>query len=184
FIAGLGPAGYYYYNTFSDCGGGFCSGGTWTHHVGLTRTSLRGDTLAVDFEVEPNDSPGTAQVASLPFVVQADIDRNDLGTFNSAIFWNQDNSDQEAQDWYTFTLDSQTAVAIHLDFSGSPTLTDLDVYLFNSTANTNIDYSVADNAGTGVYTETLSTTLDAGTYVLGVQAFITTERVTYSLSIQ
>lgn len=58
---GIGPIGYYYYNTFSDCGGGFCSGATWTHNVGLVASSLQGDTADYDLESEPNDSPGTAQ---------------------------------------------------------------------------------------------------------------------------
>jgi hypothetical protein len=67
---GTGPIGYYYYNSFSDCGGGFCSGATWTHNVGLIVSSLRGDTVDYELETEPNDSPDTAQSANPPAVIK------------------------------------------------------------------------------------------------------------------
>jgi hypothetical protein len=76
----IGPIGYYYYNTFSDCGGGFCSGATWKHNVGLVASSLRGDTADYDFEAEPNDSPGTAQTITPSWDVHGYCGDEDGGT--------------------------------------------------------------------------------------------------------
>lgn len=58
--AEVGPIGYYYYRAFEDCGGGFCSGGSWEYNVGLVHSSMLGDNLDYDLEVEPNNSMAEA----------------------------------------------------------------------------------------------------------------------------
>lgn len=43
FQPGVGPLGYYYSFSFSDCGGGFCSGSSTTTNVALSSYSLEGE---------------------------------------------------------------------------------------------------------------------------------------------
>ncbi len=217
---GIGPIGYYYYNTFSDCGGGFCSGATWTHNVGLVASSLQGDTADYDLESEPNDSPDTAQTANPPSTIkgsgsvtdgtavivngiqeaEANDSPNDPQNLNGPILvtgdakvgdsssnfsytYNSNNYSVDAEDWYTFSLNSQTTVTITLDFQQSSTA-DLDLFLFDDQFSTMLGLSVADNPNTGNPTETITKTLDTGTYIIAVDAFATPEGSTdYTLNV-
>jgi len=217
---GTGPIGYYYYNSFSDCGGGFCSGATWTHNVGLVASSLRGYTVDYELETEPNDSPDTAQSANPPAVIKGSGNVTDgtLVGLNEAqeseannspgeaqslsvsalvtgdanvgdLFWNfvfnYQGTDYsvDAEDCYIFTLTSQSAVTIKLNFQGSSSA-DLDLYLFNSSASTLLFFSVDNNPISGNPTETISETLDPGTYVIAVDAYATPDgSVEYTLDL-
>jgi hypothetical protein len=66
YLEGVGPVGYSYSSSYSSCGGGFCSGSSTSHELGLVASSLRGDSVDYDLEVEPNDAPSEAQALSLP----------------------------------------------------------------------------------------------------------------------
>ncbi len=72
FKPGLGLLGYRYFHSWSFSGGGFSSGGSDTYDVGLTATSLRGDSLDYSLEVESNNAVVDAMPLSLPANVRGD----------------------------------------------------------------------------------------------------------------
>jgi hypothetical protein len=187
YMEGIGPAGYHYYNSYSSCGGGFCSGGTREYNVGLAAASLRGDTVDYDlepFEMEPNDSPAAAQSIDLfngitGFIRESDpgtemlLDGGSYGTYSATV-----------GDWYSITLDTAVAVKITLDFTGSKKATDIDLFLFDSSGAVQLGQSFEDNPATGDYTEIIKQFLDAGTYVIGLQAFKANAKEIYTLTFQ
>lgn len=69
----IGPIGYYVHSSMSDWSS---SDGGWsssrTTNVGLTASSLRGDTLDYDLEVEPNNQISQATPITLPTKIQGD----------------------------------------------------------------------------------------------------------------
>lgn len=65
----VGPIAYHHLNSFSFCGGNFCSGGTHEYNLGLIASSRRGDSVASALEVEPNNKPAQAMPLSLPATV-------------------------------------------------------------------------------------------------------------------
>lgn len=69
----VGPVGYYAYFSMSDPSSS--DGGWWasnTTHIGLTASSLRGDTLNYTLEIEPNNQTAAATPIALPATVQGD----------------------------------------------------------------------------------------------------------------
>jgi len=222
YVEGIGPIGYYYYNSFSDCGGGFCSGATWTHNVGLIASSLRGDTVDYDLEAEPNDSPDAAQSVNLsvdieghcgdedggtpitlnetaevepndhpqqtaqtldqPTIINGDIQDDD--TFTAIDFdYGGTNWPRAVEDWYTFTLTSDTTVNVELNHEGQLS-TEIQLYLFNDTGTTSMGNILALDEPIDPTTTTRSIThsLNAGTYLIAIDAWDTDAvRVDYTL---
>jgi hypothetical protein len=70
FQPGIGPVGYYYYNAYDSCGGGFCSGSNDTLDIGLTASSFWGDVPDYELEHEPNNAPAQANIISLPIAIR------------------------------------------------------------------------------------------------------------------
>ena len=71
--AGVGPVGYYAYFSMSDLSspdGGWSSSNTT--NIGLTASSLRGDAVDYQLEVEPNNLISQATVLTLPARVKGD----------------------------------------------------------------------------------------------------------------
>jgi len=81
----VGPLGYYYYNSFSDCGGGFCSGATWKYNIGLVLSSLQGDSVSYELEQESNNLKSTATNISLQQSIWGDLVEPDSNAANQAI---------------------------------------------------------------------------------------------------
>lgn len=82
---------------------------------------------------------------------------------------------REVEDFYSFTLNDQTTVTITLDIGDSTA--DLDLYLYDAEATT-----LLDSSNSGGDQESITTTLDPGTYVVGVDAFNGSS--SYTLTIQ
>ena len=213
---GIGAIGYYYYNSFSDCGGGFCSGATWTQNVGLVASSLRGDTVDYELETEPNDSPDTAHVTNLPANIKGSCTVNDEGTvfINEFPEAEQNDTPQTAQnlganasisgdieigdeftwvtykwlsqtyqvgveDWYKFSLTSASLVSIELNYDSSPNA-EIWLFLFRYSSTTDMGTAVGYKAGTDT-TKQLSYTLDPGDYLIAIVASVTPGRTNYTL---
>ena len=193
FRANIGPVGYYYYNSFSDCGGNFCSGATWRHNVGLTASSLTGQANPLVAESEPNDSPAAAQslskanpvigvvsvstttnVGNTPITVTVVPDGGGSVTMTTLV-----------EDWYKFSLVSAATVTITLSFEGSPTA-DLDVFLIDAAVTTLYGYSVHDNqvAPKDQNERIIISNLPAGDYRIGVDAFLAPGEVTYTVQLE
>lgn len=177
FIPDVGPIGYRYYNSFSDCGGGFCSGATWETNIGLILSSLLGDNIEYELEVEPNDSYQAAQNIADAVIVLGDIDESDTGTEYIVDGYTPNPT---IQDFFTFTLPQSMftmGVFISVEFSGAPASTDLDLFLFNSNTTQLLDFSWGDNAQSGYQSESINQSLGTGTYIIGVNAFNTDSSV-------
>lgn len=186
----IGPYGYYYYNTFSDCGGGFCSGATWEQMVGLVSSSLRGDTVDYDLENEPNDSVATAQQltnsvatrgVAWPFALGWDVAGTGILVGPDTYGWSV------IEDVYKFTLPlspGTRTVTITMDFPGAAgSDTDYDIYLLNGTGTSVIASSTGDNKTTGVYGETITYSLPSGPFLIGVEAFSNSAKAEYTLKV-
>ena len=91
-------------------------------------------------------------------------------------------NEQEVEDWYTFTLSSQSTITATLTFEGSTSSTDFDLYLLNAAADTVLASSREDNPTSGDMSETITETLTPGTYFIGVDAF--NGSADYTLTIQ
>ncbi len=192
FRPNVGPVGYYYNNSYSSCGGGFCSGASWKHNVGLTASSFTGQSSPLVNEAEPNDTPFASQTVNTGNVaigVVSDSAIANLGNtvINVSVIPDGASTPVTIQpaveDWYTFTLASTKTVTITLVFQESPNA-DLDLFLMNSSASTLLGYSVHDNVLRKDQTETITMSLAAGTYRIGVDGYLTPAPVTYTLHIQ
>jgi hypothetical protein len=140
--------------------------GTATANVTNVSVSCSSSSSTVG-ESEPNDSRANADIVTRPVTITGSAAETQAGeNINGFI----------VQDWFQFTLASTTTVTITLTFSGSPTQ-DLDLWLMSNGAIVDTSFGV-----TG--TETISRSLSAGTYQVGVEAFDTTTSVAYTLTIQ
>lgn len=190
YLPDIGPLGYYYYNAYSDCGGGFCSGATWEQMVGLVSSSLGGDTVDYVLENEPNDSAAGAQQlangaavkgAAWPFAAGWDVTGKGILVGADTYGWSV------IEDLYKFTLPLSATtrpVTITIDFpSAAGADTDYDIYLLNGAGTSVIASGTGDNKGTGVYTETITYSLPSGPYLIGVEAFSNSTKAEYTLTV-
>ena len=183
FQPNVGPVGYLHFDTYTDCGGGFCSGATWDHDVGLVVSSLRGDTVNYDLEQELNDTVAQAYVLERGRIVVGDVKAADPG-FNTNLLAGGDyhSGELQVEDLYRISVPGNLTqqVSIQLTFEGAPASTDLDLYLYNATGSQAVDWSVRDNEATGIYTESINQPL-AGDYLIGVEAHKASGRVWYEI---
>jgi hypothetical protein len=175
FQAGVGPLGYWYHNGYSDCGGGYCSFGTWDANVGLVASSFGGATFTPVVEAEPNNSRGAAQVVSGRVLV-GDVLSTDAYTATSVAV--PDAVTVPIHDFLAFDHAGGN-VELTLSFE-SVTGADLDLYLFNGSGSL-LAYSVSDNAASGDLHEQLTGPLAAGRYYVGVSGYTTPSRAAYQL---
>lgn len=173
-----GPLGYSKYNSFSSCGGGFCSGATTTIDLGLVRSSYTGDPMISDLEQEPNQ---LSDAVSLPLETGTLIGSvNDVDTSDSLSFQYQGNPVQlDVHDLYRFTVYSTTLVDLLLQWQA--TATDLDLVVTTYPSLQFIQGSLADNVGSGQKLERIYTTFSPGTYFVGISGFSTPGSVEYTL---
>ena len=192
FRPNIGPVGYYYYNASSYSGGGFSSGVTWRHNVGMTASSFTGQAYPLVAESEPNDAPATAQSISKSNPVIGIVSASTMtGVGNSPITVTvvPDTGGSVrittlVEDWYKFTQPAAGKTVITLSFEGSPAA-DLDVFLIDAAVTTLYGYSIHDNIVKKDQTETITiNSLPAGDYRIGVDAFITPAAVTYTLQLE
>ena len=188
FVPGVGPVGYRYYNTYSDCGGNFCSGSTTEVNTGLVLSSFMGDSLTYGLEVEPNDALATAMVLGPGIRVVGNVDPSDGGYNTNQIAGADYYNEYQVEDLYKIVVPPSGPfsrnIAVRLNFVGTPSVTDLDLYLFDS-SGLQVSNSIRDNDGLNFYIETINESV-AGTYYVGVEAFRTDSsvdggRVEYSL---
>jgi hypothetical protein len=112
-------------------------------------------------EVEPNDSPATAQVTGVNVSVTGSDNANNNGAPGGF-------GGDDIEDWYEFTIDQATSVEITLDDGGQ----DFDLFLYNKTGPFDPSAPVGSSgngAGEGELIEIA--VLAPGTYVVGVSAF-------------
>jgi len=189
--SGIGPVGYYYYNSYWDCGGFYCSGGTWEENVGLTASSSTGQSNPLINEIEPNDSPATAQPISMGHAIIGNVSDSayaNLGNTVINVYVVDDNGNSgyitsTVEDWYSFTLIAGKTVTITLSFEGSPTA-DLDVFLMNSTGTSLYGYSIHDNPAKYDQHEKIIMYLGPGSYRIGVDGYSTPSPVKYTLEVE
>lgn len=72
YIAGVGPVGMYSYSSMSDMTGMYPWGSSTKINVGLVNSSLRGDTVDYELEVEPNNQIVNATAVTLPAKIKGD----------------------------------------------------------------------------------------------------------------
>lgn len=189
--SGIGPVGYYYTYSYMDCGGGFCSGGTWKENVGLTASSFTGQSNPLMNEIEPSDSPATAQPISMGRAIIGNVSDSAYANLGNTVInvnvvddnGNSVNITSTVEDWYSFTLTAAKTVTITLSFEGSPTA-DLDVYLMNSTGTSLYGYSIHDNPAKYDQHEKIITNLGPGSYRIGVDGYFTPSSVKYTLGVE
>jgi hypothetical protein len=190
--SGIGPVGYHYYNTFSDCGGGFCSGATWRHNAGLSASSFTGAAYPLRSETEANDSPATAQTITTANPIVGSVSQSTYANLGNTVIYvtvTPDGGSPTAisptvEDWYTLSIASARTVVVTLSFEGSPTA-DLDMFLTNSSGGTLYGYSVHDNPARQDQNESISVNLAAGTYRIGIDGFITPSGpISYTLYVE
>ncbi len=177
FRGNQGPVGYYYYNTFSDCGGGFCSGATWRHNVGLTASTRTGQSNPLVQGLQSANNASTAVGISTANPVMGRIWSTSIVSSNVTQITvtivddngvTHSNYQTYVEHWYSFSLPSTTTVTLTLSFEGSPSDTDLDMFLVNAGMTTLYSYSVHDNPVSKDQHEKITVNLPAGTYRIGV----------------
>jgi hypothetical protein len=157
---------------------------TATDNKGNNATdSLAGLSMAYTQESEPNDSPSGAQVVDFPDIIEGKIKTGDAGTVTLLNYGSLGSANQTVEDWFKFTVDSYATRDITLDFSGSDSTTDIDLFLFDSSGATQLGQSYDDNPATGDYTESIRVNLNTGTYIIGIQAYIVASEENYTLTI-
>jgi hypothetical protein len=188
----LGPAGYYYFYATSYSGGGFWSGNTWRHNVGLTASSFTGEPNPLISESEANDSSATADPITTANPVVGTVTQSTLANAGNTVITVTVTDDggttgtvsPTVEDWYSFTLASARTVTITLSFEGSTTA-DLDVYLLGSNGTTLYGYSIHDNPARQNQNERITKNLSAGSYRIGVDGYLTPAgAVTYTLQLE
>jgi len=157
---------------------------TATDNKGNSATdSLTGLSIAYTQESEPNDSPSGAQVVNFPDIIEGKIRKGDSGTVTLLDYGNLFSASETVEDWFQFTVDSYATYDITLDFSGSDPTTDIDMFLFDGSGATQLGQSFEGNPVTKDYSESIRANLNAGTYIIGIQAYIVTSEENYTLTI-
>jgi len=127
-------------------------------------SSSSSGTISQLTEIEPNDSISESQIISLPTIVSGSASLSDSGELELT-------SDTGAMitisDLYKVVLNDSTSFNAALTIDSSSQQDDLDLVLFNSDGSQILDTS-SQNGNTD---ELISTTLGAGTYLVGVGAF-------------
>jgi len=131
--------------------GTYLSAHTTVRNIGLVSSSLRGDTLSDDLEIEPNDSLAQTQTLTLSRTMTGYIKRTDSGWKDFQLTSNSANSDQIIGDLYKIKI-TPFSSNYRIDLSFPNTGADLDVYLYDSNG-VQIASSTADNVGSNSYVE-------------------------------
>ncbi len=114
-------------------------------------------------EIEPNDSVDQAQVFTPPANISGNVSKSDSGELE---LMSDSGASIIISDLFKFTLTQTDSINALLSFSGT-TDSDLDLILFNNDGSEILDSSSQN----GLSDELISTSLPAGTYILGVGAF-------------
>jgi hypothetical protein len=135
-----------------------------------------------------NDNPTTK---SFNEMIQKDLpadtyyiavcaDRTPAGAANYTldVYTDKSGAPTIIEDWYSFTLTSRSTVTISMAFDG--TNADLDLYLFSQGGTTPL---ASSRKGVGVQQESITATLDPGTYLVGVD-LVNQWNSKYTLTIQ
>lgn len=125
-------------------------------------------------EKEPNNSVSTAQVITPPVTISGNASSSDPGDIDLT---SDSGSMVTISDLYKFTISSASSINALLTNQSENTNDDLDLVLFDESASGIIDTS----SQTGNTDELISTSIPAGTYILGVGAF--SGSANYSLAV-
>ena len=130
-------------------------------------------TLSQTAEFEPNSSPITPQTLILPTIITGNIKDNDGST---AITFSYQSRlwDRLIEDWSWFTLSAPTQVQVELIHQG-PTTAEIQLYLFNNTGTTVMGQvrCFDEEQYPTTATRSINCALDAGSYLLAVDAWNT-----------
>lgn len=170
YAAGVGPVAYSYDNTYSSCGGSFCSGANWKYRLDVPVSSLGGDVLVR--EAEPNDSAAQATPAgnvkdSLHIIGTARPTDAGLAVDLGAAL-----GTATIHDVYAVTVPpapggGSSYVTIQLNM---PSGSDLDLLVFDATLTILVGYSAAYNKSETGWHEKWAGTLAPGAYLVAVRA--------------
>ncbi len=127
---------------------------TWTAPV------IPPPTITDVSEVEPNDTPGTAQQVGTNVNVSGKAKDSDGGADGGF-------GGEDVEDWYAFQLTAPTFVTIHL--SGFKLTSDFDLLLYTTSGPFNWDNASSGN-GSGEE-EDIEAVFPPGNYVVAVSAF-------------
>jgi len=219
----IGPIGAYHYTGFS--------GDSWfsnsTRNIGMVSSSLRGNSVDYDLEIEPNnyitnatkifwhepivgqrpkmkgdnwDEDNFGGVRTFSFVEPTvEIEDNDIpdhgqyfttlpikvtgGIFQTDNSYSIDitgvpglpNYRATFEDWYRIHLFDSKTIEIRLDFPppNAYVKPDIDLFIMSIAGNsaTIHDFSTLDNPANGTYSESITVTLNSGTYYIGIDLY-------------
>ena len=126
-------------------------------------------TLSQTAEIEPNDHPQqTGQALTLPTLINGDIKEDDGATVINFQYGGQ-TWQRRIEDWYTFTLTSQTRVQVELNHQG-PTGAEIQLYLFRDTGTTSMGqmWCFEEIQSPTTTVRSVDCVLDAGKYLIAV----------------
>lgn len=139
-------------------------------------TSTSGGTPTKINEIEPNNSPSTAQVIKPPATITGNASPDDISNVKVI-------SDTGAEliinDLYKITVGSSGTLSAHLVIESDLPEDDLDLILLDSKADNVIDAS----GQTGNVDELIETQLDPGTYLIAIGAFSGSASYTLNVSL-
>lgn len=129
-----------------------------------TGSTSMGNVLALDEEADPTTTTRsiTAALGSETYLIAVDAWDTDAANVDYTLDFL--GATREMEDFYSFTLNAQTAVTITMNIAN--TSADLDLYLYNENGTTLLESSIAGGAQ-----ESITTTIGPETYVIGVDAF-------------
>jgi len=125
-------------------------------------------------EIEPNNSVSQAQAITPPVTISGNAKKGDPGELELS---SNNGAMVAISDLFKFTLTQSDSINALLTIQNGSSDSDLDLILFNEDASEIIDSSSQN----GKTDELISTSLQAGTYILGIGAF--SGSASYKLSV-
>ena len=148
--------------------------GSSTSTTSSSSTSTSGSPSNIN-ETEPNDTVNSPQPITIPVTVSGNSTKGDSGEVELT---SDNGSMLVVNDLFQFSVDQTDSINALLSNNSTSSDSDIDLLLFNSDATEIIDSS----SQTGNTDELISSTLQPGTYLLGVGAFSGSSDYTLAVS--
>ena len=170
-----------------------------TDNKGVTKTiTVAGFTIPLTLEAEPNDSLVQAQTLFPGGVISSFIQNGNAGFIFAPVPTGLSaniSGQAKIEDFYKVVCCDEVKnpsgvvtdrkITVSVDFLGSAATTDIDVFLFNSTATVVIASSTKDNFDLNSYTEAISKSFVAAdmgqTFYIGIQAWDVVNPTAYKI---
>lgn len=138
-------------------------------------SSTSGGSTTVD-EIEPNNSPSTAQIIRPPVTVLGSASPDDASKVKVI---SDTGAELTINDLYKFTVGLSSTLSAHLVIESDLQEDDLDLVLLDGSADDVVDAS----GQTGNIDELIDTTIEPGTYLLAIGAFSGSANYTLTVSL-